>query len=518
MQLPEKPLNISLPSLPKPEALDNFIVHPETGEKFDAETGEPILSDDSSSISETNSDGGGNILPEPVFEEGSYIQQPPSLPLPPIFSSEDDTENERPEELPTPQPDVIVHPETGEKFDAETGEPIIYEESTNNEISAEVEPETDEIEVEKNHVISSNAEELFDSKEISVEVSELKVRQSKWAAGGRPSEMKAKIPEIITVRDWDNNTEDDPIYGLGSEKEENEYKPKTNKKIILNERDFIMMNFMTKHRYCYSEQLARLVSAENKDIRARLARLEKEGYIRRETITRGQDLWLTKKAGLQIIGSPYNAIGKGQVSPAAIQHTIGVGNLAVELEMGEGAENILGEDDFPKTNRYLYGKYDPDSSPVLLGEMTISEREIRSANRVLRGGNNETTIDLKYKVQAAAADFSAPERLEGNEWMFAVYSKGEHFPDLVVSRPRDEQGKPQHIAIELELTAKDLPSWRRILKWYQQDGVMFSKVYYFTHVRTIATRVQKVVDELGLTDRVILRKYIPRNNRGPFWG
>jgi hypothetical protein len=457
------------------------------------------------------------LPPLPSSVDGISVEVPMPLPqLPPLGTVSPATPSGQ-EAIINDTPNVLIHPETGDIFDAQTGD-LIHKANINTD---DDEPQNSYEETEEYSEEPKDLEGYLNGSKQSHEQNHeiiSKNNQSRWAAGGRPSEMKAKIPEIIAVREWDSNTEDDPIYGLGAEKDEIEYKPKTNKKIVLNERDFIMMNFMTKHRYCYSDQLSRLVGAENKDVRARLFRLEKEGYIRRETITRGQDLWLTKKAGLQIIGSPYSAIGKGQISPAAIQHTIGVGNLAVELEMGAGAENILGEKDFPKMNRYLYGQYDPDSEPTLFGEMTVSEREIRSSNRVLRGSNNVTPTDLKYKVQTAAADLSAPERLDGNEWMFAVYSKGEHFPDLVVSRPRAEDGSPQHIAIELELTAKDLPSWRRILKWYKQDGIMFSKVYYFTHVRTIATRVQKVVDELDLTDRVILRKYIPRNNRGPFWG
>jgi hypothetical protein len=347
-----------------------------------------------------------------------------------------------------------------------------------------------------------------------------KVRKSTWEAGGRPSENKAKIPEIINIESWTDDVSSDPHIGLGSENDiaSKELKPKVNRNIVLNERDYIMMSFMTRYRYCYSDQLARLVGAENKDVRARLAKLEKEGYIRREVITRGQDLWLTRKAGLQMIGSPYAPINKGQVSTLYIQHTIGVGNLGVELEMlGEG-KNILGENNFPQTNRYPYGIYNPDESPTLKGEMTITEREIRSSNRVLKGGNTVTTLDLKHKVEEVVNSAEAIERLEGNEWMFVVYGKGEHFPDLVIHRERASDGKPQHIAIELELTAKDLPSWRRILKWYKEYGIMYSKVYYFTHNRTIATRLNKVIEELSMEEFVIVRKYVPANNRGPFWG
>lgn len=457
------------------------------------------------------------VLPSLPVNNDSKEEKIVLPPKPELSTDGEDKEEEK--TLAMGDTDFLIHPETGEKFDPETGEPVHDngEETVNETVANENEKETTDekfsTEDTPSQIVAEHSRQLPTVQNIPSGK-----KEPRWSAGGRPSENKTKIPETITAREWDDNTEDDPVYGLGAEKEKEEFKPKTNKKIVLNERDYIMMAFMAKHKYCYSDQLARLVKAENKDVRARLTKLEKEGYIRREIITRGQDLWLPKKAGLQMIGSPYAPIQKGQIPPSAIQHTIGVGNIAVELEMGEGAENILGEKDFPKMNRYQYGKYDPSVFPSEYGEMTISEKEIRSSNRVLRGGNQTTTLDLREEVKAALYDTSAPERLEGNEWMFVVYSKGEHFPDLVVSRPRTDTGKPQHLAIELELTAKDLPSWRRILKWYRDDGVMFDKVYYFTHSRTIATRIKKVVDELDLADFVILRKYIPKNDRGPFWG
>jgi len=514
-------------------SVDNVIIHPETGQKFDASTGLPIEEaesspqdvssnkEETSSVSETHPPV--SVLPEPKIK----LPEPPENALPKEPSKRTDVISEEKTNNTIPQPPrVFPKPEHVEREDVNTSAENDKVSNTRQEALPVANNQNylennAELKEERN-VAQDTAVSLDNPTETESGEKTLKeqIRKSKWEAGGRPSQNKTKIPDNISVRDWDDNTEDDPIYGLGSDNDvkEKKNKPKTNQKLVLNERDYIMMSFMTRYRYCYSDQLARLVGAENKDIRARLTKLEKAGYIRREVITRNQDLWLTRKAGLQIIGSPYAAIQKGQVSTLYIQHTIGVGNLAVELEMGDGGKNILGEEEFPKMNRYPYGMYNPGEEASVLGEMTVTEREIRSANRVLRGGNQETTLDLKYKVEAAVNDTTAPERLEGNEWMFVVYGKGEHVPDLVVHRPRGENGKPAHIAIELELTAKDLPGWRRILKWYKEYGIMYDKVYYFTHSRTIATRLQKVIDELDLAERVIVRKYIPNNNRGPFWG
>lgn len=556
----------------------NVIVNEKTGEFFDAETGEPltIKEQGDKSYNNTNNVSGyvSNVLienikpnlpkPEPLniellknidiikeeeAKDNNTVFPPPS-PTPLVVSvpiSEPIQEFLEREEkeipvLPKPEPlniEIVSNLNSNKKGEGDKKEYeglplpekniagktlLLNEEGINDKASEDADDydETSEYKEdnEEFEIFPSLTDiEYGDSNTADSNLKD-KIRKSTWEAGGRPSENKAKIPEIINIENWTDDTSSDPHIGLGSENDVNskENKPKVNKKVVLNERDYIMMSFMTRYRYCYSDQLSRLVGAENKDVRARLSKLEKEGFIRREVITRGQDLWLTRKAGLQMIGSPYSAINKGQVSTLYIQHTIGVGNLGVELEMlGEG-KNILGEPDFPKMNRYPYGIYNPDEAPSLTGEMTVTEREIRSSNRVLKGGNSETTLDLKNKVEAAVLNHSAPERLEGNEWMFVVYGKGEHFPDLVIHRGRSPEGKPQHIAVELELTAKDLPSWRRILKWYRDYGIMYGKVYYFTHNRTIATRLHKVIEELNMEDFVVVRKYVPANNRGPFWG
>lgn len=333
-------------------------------------------------------------------------------------------------------------------------------------------------------------------------------------------EAKATVPDTIEVGDWDENTENDPTFGLGSEKEANPVKKaRPSKGLTITDRDIIMMKFMARYRYAYVDQLARLVNADVKDIKARLKKLEAEGLIRSEAVTNNQYIYLTRRAGNTILDIDFPEIKKGQVSFITIAHTIGLANLGVELEMATGGKNILGEDDFPLHNRYYMGVRDPYSEPTELGEMTITEREIRRGNKLFRG--DKTTEDMRLLAESALLDKSGPELLEGNEGLFVVYGKGrdgEHVPDLVVARPRGENGEVNHIAIELELTPKTHSEWQRILRWYRDHGFMYTKIYYFTHKRTLADALKKATEAVGMSDRVIIRKYIPQNNRGPFWG
>lgn len=335
-----------------------------------------------------------------------------------------------------------------------------------------------------------------------------------------PPKVNKNVPDNIEVEDWTDDTSTDPTIGLGSENDIGiKRATRIGKGFAITERDILIMRFLTRYRYAYVDQIARLVNAEVKDVKARLRRLENEGLIRSEDITAGQSIFLTRKAGLSIIDMDFPEIKKGSVSFITVAHTVGLVNLAVELEMATGGKNILGEEEFPQFNRWPRGIINLSEPPSLIGETTITEREIRRGNKLYRG--DKTTEDMRIIAKEMASDSSAPELLEGNEGFFAVYGTGkdgEHVPDLVVVRPRGGRGEVKHIAIELELTPKNNSEWSRILRWYRDHGFMYEKIYYFTHKRTIADNLRKIASDLGLEDKIYIRKYIPQNNRGPFWG
>lgn len=404
-------------------------------------------------------------------------------------------------------PEVIHNDETGEQFDATTGYKI------NPQNGLVIVPDLEDVQLPFPKIPSNPRTIPNVDSEVDTVVIGDKIRDF--------GEQRVELPETIDVSDWTDDTSDDPTIGLGAEKEANapSKKKRLGTRFTITDRDIIMMKFMARYRYAYVDQLARLVNGDVKDVKKRLKKLESEGLVRSESITRGQDIFLTRKNGNLILDIDFNEIKKGEVSFVTLAHTIGVANLGVEFEMATGGKNLLGEDDFPKYNRYYMGVRDPYSEPTQLGEMTVTEREIRRGNRLFRG--DKSTEDMRYLAEAAVADRSAPELLEGNEGLFVVYGTGkdgEHVPDLVIARPRGENGEVKHIAIELEITPKSNNEWHRILRWYREHGFMYEKIYYFTHKRTLADAIKKAAEHTNMEEKVIIRKYIPQNNRGPFWG
>lgn len=339
------------------------------------------------------------------------------------------------------------------------------------------------------------------------------------------SQYSRKMDSNIGSGDWSADDDDEGSkFGLGGEVDAGYVKPQYEKGFHLTERDLLIMRFLARYRYAYVEQIARLVDTTPRTISARLRVLEKRGFLRREGVTGKQYLWTTRKAGNVLADINFPEIKKGTISYATIAHTIGLGNLGVEFEREIGGEDLLGEgkgvDGWvqPKRRWKMGMRGNPDG--LTFGEMTVTEREIRQGQMRWRGSRDTKT--MRALVTAAASDVEyAAELEEGNEGLFVVYGAGgkggEHIPDLVIARERDENGKPQHIAVELELTPKTNPEWRKILRNYRDNGEMYSKIYYFTHKRSIGNALVRLAADEGLSDRFVVRKYLPKNAM-PFWG
>ena len=338
------------------------------------------------------------------------------------------------------------------------------------------------------------------------------------------SQYSRKMDSSLGSGDWSEDDDEGSQFGLGGEVDSGYVKPQYEKGFHLTERDLLIMRFLARYRYAYVEQIARLVDTTPRTISARLRVLEKRGFLRRESVTGKQYLWTTRKAGNVLADINFPEIKKGTISYATIAHTIGLGNLGVEFEREAGGEDLLGEGKgvegwVQPQRRWKMGmRGNPDG--MTFGEMTVTEREIRQGQMRWRG--NRDTKTMRALVTAAASDVEyAAELEEGNEGLFVVYGAGgkggEHIPDLVIARERDENGRPQHIAVELELTPKTNPEWRKILRNYRDNGEMYSKIYYFTHKRSIGNALVRLAADEGLSDKFVVRKYLPKNAM-PFWG
>ncbi len=346
----------------------------------------------------------------------------------------------------------------------------------------------------------------------------------------KPSQYIRRLDAHVDADDWtEDNYDTDTSLGLGGEAEDESTSRKTqyNKGFHLTERDIIIIRFLARYRYAYATQLARLVDTTPRNMSARLRVLEKRGILRKENITDRQYLWTSRKGGNVLADINFSEIRKGQISYITLPHTLAVVNIGVELEREAGGKDLLGEGKNqesewqPPMDRWKFGIWgNPDGKT--LGYMTVTEREIRQGQLRTRG--NRDAKEMREMVELVAKNSEPVELEEGQEGLFVVYGQpsqgGEHIPDLTVVRPRDEiTGRPMHIAIEMELTAKQPVEWKKILRNFRDNGSMYDKIMYFTHRRSIATAIQKADEEVGLGDRLVIRKYVPTKDSSiPFWG
>lgn len=336
-------------------------------------------------------------------------------------------------------------------------------------------------------------------------------------------EVKRQVSEkspLAGSESWED--EDVPDTHLGLNAEAPTPKKKKKAKLALTKRDIEIITLCARYRFAYREQIQHYFQSEN--VRNRLTRLADEGLLRKDMVTQNQALWLPSQAGLDVADLDLTHIERGRYSATSIAHSIGLLNLGIEFE--KGWENLLKEDVWPNFNRV------DKHGNRLQGETVITEREITNSFNRLKGiakGDARKTADVSSELlklrNDALGEVPAPGKLslemrEGMAGLFVGYFQNKsHTPDMVIARPRSQDGTSNHIAIELELNPKPIPDWIRILRSFKSDP-MFASVVYFTHKRSIMTQLTEINKKhVGLTpEQFKILKYTPRNDSIPFWG
>jgi hypothetical protein len=93
-----------------------------------------------------------------------------------------------------------------------------------------------------------------------------------------------------------------------------------------------------------------------------------------------------------------------------------------------------------------------------------------------------------------------------------------HAPDglLVLPDGAGGYGGPARIAVEVELTPKGLPAYRRILRWYG-GALDVDRVRWFGATPAVCRRLQEVVDAERLGDLIAVAP-LPAGVAVPAWG
>lgn len=299
----------------------------------------------------------------------------------------------------------------------------------------------------------------------------------------------------------------DYVPGWGDEVEE---KPREKKSgFRLTPRDIVVIDFFGRYRYGTKVQAARLVGTSEGAINARMLRMGQAGFLRKENVANGKGVWTPTREGLGVADLDFAPIGAGKISLVTMAHTLGLANLGVEVEIGNGEE--------------LFG-FELDSERVVTERLIASSQQRMKKAREARESDDWVGSweldDLLLRDEEYDPRGDSPENVPGNESLYVLSSdlyKKDHVPDMVIPMVRGDDGFARNIAVELELSPKHHSEWKRILLTYMESDV-FGRVVYFTHKKSIANALLGIADGIGMSrDKIDVRRYTPTSEH-LIWG
>ncbi len=252
--------------------------------------------------------------------------------------------------------------------------------------------------------------------------------------------------------------------------------------IRLTGRDMRIMEFLARYRTATVGQLARRFETSETALRNRLPLLDRAGLIRWAWAAQTKPkVWMITAQGLKTVDMSLSApdINWGQ-----LRHTLGLVDLGIWYE--------------------------------LQGENVLTEREIRAA-----AAQNTPTERLKNAIEAtryrADLDTLPVDGLDSIAMMERIKQAlvipvpgrpSGHWPDMILSRRPYPSGLSGNIAIELELTRKNLEEWRKILTAFLKSPD-FDKVVYHVRTRDIQRSIQTVVKAIHGEDKIQVSIFEP---------
>lgn len=279
-----------------------------------------------------------------------------------------------------------------------------------------------------------------------------------------------------------------------------------------NKKDEEVLQFIAMFKFAKASNVANMFSVSNDSARQRLNKLKKQGLVESRQIVGTEPIWGLTRAGALLSGYDVPS-GIANISMPNLTHYFGINYIASNIW---GANiNVLNEKDFPPMNRM-----DSVGHPVP-GDEVVSEYMIQSSFGKMR---SQQTADVyrRYIMERSDAMFEkwenkggvefgpSPEMVQGQEFLWVLFpprsvKHNYHVPDLVVPRQRNEDGSPNSIAVEIELSQKSEESYRKALQAFYHDRRMFKEVVWVCSRPGTARRLLKVGREIGLVQEKRLR-------------
>lgn len=283
------------------------------------------------------------------------------------------------------------------------------------------------------------------------------------------------------------------------------------KKTRLTEKDYRVLQFIALFKFVSERQIGKLLQVGEHAAYKRLNNLRKHGLTKSFKIlgVKGS-VWVLTETGMDLSGYDLPRGTEAALTLSMVSHQFTVNHVAAHL--WAGGANVLREKNFPQRNL-------PDGKGGFdFGDQLISELQIQSAFGKLRGTTKADAYVPQIKKhmanlfddwqRAGGAGYGpSPELQRGNEHMWTLFPPisnrlNYHVPDLVVARPRSADGKPQSIAVEIELRTKaDDSSYERTLDAYRADDRIYKKVIWICRLKGTAEKLTRIATRNGLADQ-----------------
>lgn len=326
---------------------------------------------------------------------------------------------------------------------------------------------------------------------------------------------------------------------------------KRNSKLRITPKQVEDMRFLAVFKYANAKQVAKKNAETEDTARKRLNRLRDRGLVLSNKIYGTKPVYFLSQEGMILSGYDYKTLMKNDINLSTLSHTFGLNHIASCLH-GAVVDvldfNGAGETWPTKNRRYFDEKtmrYKTD-----YGENIVSEYEIQSylsrRRQNIKGdiykpaarADIKTDYDIwkrelqeikdsddKQSIKRRLREhvYSSPEMMHENQWMWTLFPDNpptlvHHVPDLVVKRPRNLDGSPNSIAVELELTAKNSDeSYVKTLTAYLDDQRMYSQVVWVSPTKAIRTKLEKIAKDVGLWESGKIR-IIPLYYEDGEWG
>lgn len=298
----------------------------------------------------------------------------------------------------------------------------------------------------------------------------------------------------------------------------NSYTTRFTKKITPKDYDFLL--YLSRFKFATAKHLSNLHQVREETAAKRLTKLRELGLVKPIPMWQSSTVWVVTQVGMDIAGILLPITTPGSISYALLGHSFVVNNTATNL-IGGGA-NVLNLPEHPAKNKTT------KNGDKTFGEEVVSETEMQSSLSQMRRQLTKNTFRpiILNSIEKAFTNWEnmgalpddSPEFTWGNEYFWVLYPKDVnrgafHVPDLVVKRPRNIDGTPESIAVEIELSHKGFEAYLSTLKTFQEDDRIYKKVIWVCRNKATAKQLEQAAKEVGLWQegRIDIVPVITRN-------